>query len=217
EQFARHGFTAHDYDIGGWTLLHAPPILGGPPSILVAGDDLVAVAGTLTCDGKLGKPALEALLQAAGQGEPDWNRIGGQFVALVRRGGRTFLFTDFFGAFQIFHDAGMGFFSTSLLAASRILPRVSFDPQGVYEFAFNVTPIGNDTVFAELKTLGPDRTIELTAEGARPHALAKPLPTQIESGDMPARIAAHRDRLMANVEAHVAWFGDRVNCALSGG
>jgi asparagine synthase (glutamine-hydrolysing) len=216
-QFARHGFTPREYDMGGWTLLHAPQILGGPPSVLVSGEDLVAVAGTLTCDGRMGTPALEALLQAAGQPEPDWHRIGGQFVALVRRGGRTFLFTDFFGAFQIFHDPGMRFFSTSLLAATQVLPRVSFDPQGVYEFAFNVTPIGDDTIFAELKTLGPDRSIELTVEGALPHPLAKPLPVQIETGDLPARIAVHRDRLMANVEAHVGWFGDQVNCALSGG
>ena len=46
-------------------------------------------------------------------------------------------------------------FSTSLLAAAAALPRLSFDAQGVYEFAFNVVPVGDDTVFAELKTLGP--------------------------------------------------------------
>src|SRR5690606_32079936 len=133
DQFARHGFAGmRQVDAGGWTLLHAPPICGGPETLLIAGDDLVAVAGTLSCDGLTGRPALEALLQAAAGTEPDWSRISGQFVALVRTRGRTVLFTDYFGAFQIFHDAGMRFFSTSLLAATQALPRVSFDPQGVY-------------------------------------------------------------------------------------
>src|ERR1051325_907392 len=210
-QFARHGFAAcNEHVLPGWRLLHAPYIQGGPETLLVSGDDLVAVAGTLTCDGKIGRPALEGLLAMA---EPDWGRLGGQFVALVRRQGRTLLFTDYFAAFQLFHDSDMRLFSTSLLAAANALPRLSFDAQGVYEFAFNVMPVGDDTVFAELKTLGPDRIVELGAEGALNRAVAKPLP------DAPAepRLGAHRDRLMAVVEAHVRHFGDRVRCPLSGG
>src|SRR3712207_8563418 len=35
---------------------------------------------------------------------PDWSRLAGQFVALVKRGRRTFLFTDYFASFQLFHD-----------------------------------------------------------------------------------------------------------------
>ncbi|HYI64036.1 MAG TPA: hypothetical protein VEW71_04040 [Allosphingosinicella sp.] len=215
-QFALHGFSGcSEHELGGWRLLHAPYILGGPETLLVEGDDLVAVAGTLTCDGKMGRPALEALL-AMNPAELDWTRLGGQFVALVRRGGRSFLLTDYFAAFQLFHDAGMRFFSTSLLAAANAMERLSFDAQGVYEFAFNVVPVGNDTVFAELKTLGPDRMVELEPDGVALHSLRKPLP---EPQEMPleARIAAHRDRLMAVVGDHVREFGDGLYCPLSGG
>jgi asparagine synthase (glutamine-hydrolysing) len=213
-QFALHGFSGcSEHRIGGWILLHAPYILGGPQSLLVEGDDLVAVAGTLTCDGKMGEPALRALLTMA---EPDWSRLGGQFVALVRRAGRNLLFTDYFAAFQLFHDHDMRFFSTSLLAAASALPRLSFDAQGVYEFAFNVVPVGDDTVFAELKMLGPDKLAELRPDGVALHAVAKPLP---EAREMPleARIEAHRDRLMAVVGDHVGQFGDTLYCPLSGG
>ncbi len=86
----------------------------------------------------MGRPALEALLRDATLPEPDWSRLGGQFVALVQRGGRSFLLTDYFAVFQLFHDREMPLFSTSLLSAAAALPRLSFDPQGVYEFAFNV-------------------------------------------------------------------------------
>jgi asparagine synthase (glutamine-hydrolysing) len=202
-----------EHDLPGWRLLHAPHRQGGPESLLVEGDDLVAVAGTLTCDGLMGRPALQALRDMASLPEPDWSRLGGHFAAFVRRGGRNFLFTDYFGAFPLYHDAEMRLFSTSLLAAAGALPRLSFDPQGVYEFAFNVVPVGDDTVFAELKMLGPDRVAE---PGAGFHALAKPLP-DVAQIPLEERIAAHRDRLMAVVSDHIRQFGDNVFCALSGG
>ena len=217
-QFARHGFsTCTEHVLPGWHLLHAPYIIGGPETLLAEGDDLVAVAGTLTCDGKMGVEALRALLGMADLPKPDWRRLGGQFVALVRRAGRTFLFTDWFAAFQLFHDDGRRLFSTSLLAAAQTLPRLSIDAQGVYEFAFNVVPTGNDTVFAELKTLGPDQLIELTESGAVDHPLAKPLPEAAADLPLAERIERQRAALAAIVRPHVALFGDRIFCPLSGG
>src|SRR5689334_7363869 len=87
-QFARHGFTgctAHDGP--GWRLLHPPWIIGAPETLLVEGDDLVAVAATLTRDGQMGRAALRALLGMVDLPRPDWSRLGGHFVALVRRAG----------------------------------------------------------------------------------------------------------------------------------
>jgi len=212
--FASCGFAApSERSLSGWQLLHVPYISGGPETFISEGEDFVAVAGTLTCDGQMGRPALAALLAMEA---PDWSRLGGQFVALVHRAGRARIFTDYFGAFQLFHDAGMELFSTSLLAAIAALPRLSFDPQGVYEFAFNVVPIGDDTIFAELKTLGPDRLLALDTHGADARELAKPLPTA-ERMPLDARIAAHRERLMGVISDHVRRFGDNVRCPLSGG
>jgi len=217
-QFALHGFpTCAEKALPGWRLLHAPHIIGGPESLFEQGDDLVAVAGTLTFDGLIGRPALEALLAAAAPPELDWSRLGGQFAAIVRKAGRTFLLTDYFAAFQIFHDSGMRLFSTSLLAAAKAQPRLSFDPQGLYEFAFNVFPIGNDTVFSELKTLGPDTIVELGPDGAATHRVVRPLPDRAEDMPIEERIARHRDRLARVVGDHVRHFGDRSFCPLSGG
>ena len=216
-QYELHGFArGTELKMPGWRLLHFPYISGGPETLLVDGEDFVAVAGTLTCDGRMGRPALEALLAMEALETPDWSRLGGQFVALVHRAGRTLLVTDYFAAFQLFHDFGMRFFSTSLLAAANALPRLAFDPQGVYEFAFNVVPIGNDTIFAELKTLGPGRVLALSEDGIRAHVAPRPLPA-VEAMPLEARVAAHRDRLLSVASDHVKAFRDNVRCALSGG
>lgn len=217
-QFARHGFSGlAERSLPGWRLLHAPHILGGPESLFEEGDDLVAVAGTLTWDDLMGRPALEALLHTASLPEPDWSRLGGQFAALVRRGGRTFLLTDHFAMFQLFHDREMTVFSTSLLSALEALPSVSFNAQGVFELAFNVAPIGDDTVFNELKTLGPDRIVELVPDGVRIHATAKLLPDRPTALPIEERLERHKARLAAAVRPHVRHFGDHVYCPLSGG
>lgn len=200
----------------GWTLLHAGHIIAGPPSLLQRGDDLVAVAGTLVADGKMGEAALVALL-AMDPLALDWNRLGGQFVALVRRKGRTFLFGDYFSAFQLFHDTDDRVFATTFLAAARALPRLSFDAQGVYELAFNVMPVGDDTVFEQLRTLSPNSVVELTATGAVRHAVAKPLPDAPSDLPLAEMIVRHRERLRAIVEAHVDALGGNVRAPLSGG
>ena len=218
-QFALHGFrgmVARSFP--GWRLLHAPFVFGGPDGLLVEGDDFVAVAGTLTYAGMMGQAALQAMLRAIDPpASIDWSSIGGQFVALVRKNGRTFLFTDYFAAFQLFHDPDRRIFSTSLLAAAKALPSVSFNTQAVYEFALNVAPIGDDSVFAELKRLGPGQLAELGPHGVVLHDLAKPLPEATTEMPLAERIAVHRDRLMAVIGAHVAPFGDRVHSPLSGG
>jgi len=216
-QFPLHGFSGlSEVERPGWKLIQAPHIIGGPESLLVQGDDVVAIAGTLVCDGKMGRPALEALLSLDWP-KPDWSRIGGHFAAMIHKGGRTFLLTDFFAAFQLFHDTELRLFSTSLLSAANALERLSFLPQGVYEYGFNVVPIGDDTVFAELKTLGPDRLIELTRDGPVSHPLAKHLPEAATDMPLAERIVRQREALAAIVRPHVEAYGDRIFCPLSGG
>lgn len=217
DAFSAQGFTKPaEHALPGWSLLHFPYIIGGPEGVLVRGGDLAVAAGTPVVDGKFGHAALEILL-GMNPLALDWSRIGGQFVALVRRGERTFLFGDYFSAFQLFHDTGDRLFSTALLAAAQAMPRLSFDPQGVYELAFNVMPIGDDTVFAELKTLSPFSVIELTAQGVIRHPVEKPLPVAPSKLPLAEQIERHRTPLAAIVGAHVEQFGNQVRSPLSGG
>lgn len=216
--YARQGLSEPvAFRLPGWRGLHWRYAVGGPDTLLAEGDDLVAVAGTLVFDGLMGRPALAALLRAMDGPSPDWSRLGGQFVALVRCRGRAFLFTDYFAAYQLFHDDERTVFSTALLAAVATRPRVRFAAQGLYEFAFNVTALGDDTVFEGFRTLGPYALIELTPDGTVIHPLAKPLPSARLRLDAYERIERHRAALDAIVAPHVREHGDAVHCPLSGG
>jgi asparagine synthase (glutamine-hydrolysing) len=217
-QFARHGFSSFaETNMMGWKLLHAPHIIGGPESLLRRGDDFVAVAGTFLCDGKMGRPALEALLDMGRLENPDWSRLGGQFAAVVHKQRRTHLFTDYFAAFQLFHDSDSRLFSTSFLTVANLLPQLSFHTQSIYEFAFNVVPIGNDTVFSQIKLFGPDHVAELEERRVTMHQVAKPLPERFVEMPIKDRVELHREQLAAIVAPHTAQFGNNVYCPLSGG
>jgi len=217
-QFAASGLSQPTaLSLPGWQVRHWGYAKGGPDTLLIEGEDFAAIAGTMTLDGVMGREALSRLIAMLADGRIDWQRVAGQFVALVRSAGRSWLFTDFFAAFQLFRSESDMVLSTSLLAALEALPRVRFDAQGVYEFAFNVVPIGDDTVFEELKLLGPGTLLELTEGGAKAHPLAKPLPDRTDDRPPAERLAIHRNLLTQAVADHVRAFGNAIHCPLSGG
>ena len=216
-QFAKHGFgAATDFSAPDHVGFHVPFIHGGPAAFLQRGDDFVAVAGTLVFDGKLGTPALGALLDAFELPFTDWERLSGHFALLVRKGGRTALLTDYFGAFQLFHDRRFEVVSTSFLATAGSVPRLTWAKQGVYEFAFNVFPVGDDTVFEEVRRLGPDLQVELGTDVVR-HPVAKPLPSAATDLPLAERVERVAERLRREADPFVAEWGDRMQCPLSGG
>ena len=202
--------------VPGWRGWHWGYAVGGPKLLLAEGDDLAAVAGTIAMDGQTGTPALRRLIAAMDTPAPPWSRLAGHFTALVRRRGRTWLFGDRLAMHQLFCNTGGRVFSTSLLATAGALPRVSWSPQGVYEFAFNVTALGDDTVLDEVKLRAPDRLIELTPDGTRAHPLTLPPLPAPERQSLPDRIGQHRAALDTTLRATL---GDApaVHCPLSGG
>lgn len=216
-QFARHGFgSPARVRMPGWQALHFGAIAGGQETLLLREEGTVAVAGNITVDGLTGSQALERLLDMR-LPEVDWSRVDGQFVALIRQRDRMFVVTDYFAAFQVFHDTGFSVISTSLLAAIGTLPSVSFSPQGVYEYAFNVVPIGDDTIFSELRTLGAERVLELTPNGPKVHRASQRLLPQPDALPLRERVERSRLALLSAARTQVQEFGDRIHAPLSGG
>ncbi len=217
-RFVSHGFSRFTpVAVPGYRGFHVGYIHGGPDTILHAGEDLIVVAGTLTYDGLIGRPALARLLAEFTFPFTDWARLSGQFVLLVRKGGRAFVLNDFFGSFQLFHDPAHTTLSTSFLATAEAQPRLNWHAQAVYEFAFNVFPLGNDTVFTNVARLGPYAQLELTADGVTEHPVSKALPDHTSDIPIEERIQRNSDVLNAVVMPFVEAFGDAMQCPLSGG
>lgn len=211
-QFARHGFGAPaEIAAAGYRGFHVPYIHGGPDLLLRDGGDFAAVAGTLVHRGQMGRAALAGLLANGGPTFEDWPATGGHFGAAVGRGDRLHVFTGFFGAFQIFHTPEFDVVSTSFLATAAACPRLTWDAQGLYEFAFNVFPTGDDTVFEQVRRLGPDVQLELGA-APRLHPVAKPLATPDE-----VTVEGMATTLRDVVAPYAAAYGDAMQCPLSGG
>ena len=168
DQFTRHGFSALvERHVPGWTILHAPYIKGGPELVAESGDNFAIAAGTLAYDGQMGPAALKGWLTELRLPHFDRSKLAGHFGAVLHQRGRTFILGDYFACFPLYHDSELNLFSTSLLAAATALPRVTFDRQGLYEFAFQVIVLGDDTVLSEIKRLGPTQIVELKPMGRK--------------------------------------------------
>lgn len=217
-RFEAHGFTRFTPivtpDHRGF---HVGYIHGGPETFAQVGEDFAAVAGTLVYDGAIGGAALERLLAEFRFPFTDWSRLSGQFALLVRKGGRAFMLSDYLGTFQLFHDEAFDTISTSLMASVEAQPAVHWHEQGVYEFAFNVFPVGDDTVFREVRRLGPFVQLELGADQVVQCTVAKPLTNAPESMPIDERLRRNAAALTRVVRPFVDAFGDRMQVPLSGG
>jgi len=218
DQFSRHGFSGLvERRVPGWTIVHAPYIIGGPQLVTESGGDFAIAAGTLTHKGQIGPPALQGWLAESTLPHVDRSKLAGQFGAVLHRRGRTFILGDHLACFPVYHDDGLNLFSTSLLAAAAALPRVTLDRQGLYEYAFHASVLGDDTVLSEIKRLGPTQVIEVTAEGAQIHRVSNALPHEPSKASLADQLSAHSRLLHEVVGEQVRHFGDNVHCPLSGG
>jgi asparagine synthase (glutamine-hydrolysing) len=165
----------------------------------------------------MGPAALQRLLTESRLPHFDQSKLAGHFGAVLHQRGRTFIFGDYFACFPVYYDSELNVFSTSLLAAATALPRVTFDRQGLYEYALQVAVLGDDTVLSEIKRLGPTQVVELTVDGAKIHRVSKPLPHEPSKASLADQLSSHSRLLHEVVGEQVRHFGDNIHCPLSGG
>lgn len=215
-QFAAHGFGAlRRIATPTHTGLVAAHIHPGPAVTFVQhGDDFLAVAGTLLYDGEASEAALLRLLGDLTLPFNQWERVTGHFALLASKAGNLYVLNDYFGAFHIYATPEYEVVTTSFLAAAQSLPRVSFDPQGVYEFAFNATPLGESTVLREVSKLSACEQLEL-GEAVLIHAVTKGLDARFDPAC--ADVKQQANRLRDLFVAPLKIFGDNIQCPLSGG
>lgn len=217
EQFRRHGHppprtitTAH------FTGIAAGHIYPSGPTFYQAGDDFIAIAGTLFYRGEGGEAALKLLLADYEPPFKRWNDVLGHFAALVFKRGRLFAFTDWSATFHLYQSEDRSVFSTSFLSTANSLDNLTFKPQAVYEFVFTATPLGNDTVFEEITRPACTQELELGAT-VQVHETPRRLPIAETTETMEAALERIAASLRAAFATPVRHFADNIQCPLSGG
>ena len=218
EVFERQDLTAPAiHSVGGFDIYLYPPLGGGAP-ITVASQTggFAAAAGVLLYRGRGGQAALADLLADWRGGGIDEGALMGGFAAVVQAGGDTALFTDRMGNQQLYAAPSARAWSTSFLALARLCGRRHLNTQAAYEYVFQGTTYGQDTLLDEVVQLAPDTCHPLTpGRTAVPRPLRLPdRPSARPFEDLRHQVSATLDAVFDALTAEGA---PPVDTALSGG
>jgi hypothetical protein len=147
----------------GYTLSLFGKLNGLPLNLLDLEDaDFIAQTGTFYFRGQTGTPALASLFERFDGKRFPWSECRGHFAVVLRWRRRLFIATDALGAYKIYHDRERRIFSSSFVAVQEMLPRVTIDKQGCYEYAWNGASFGEKTFLNEIRMLPLGMLVELT-------------------------------------------------------
>lgn len=220
EAHRRHGFArARSAAIGDFTL-HLYRKLDGTGGLFVetGADGFACLAGQLLYRGMSGEEALRRYCADLAQDRIDRDRVIGQFAVILKDGNGLRLFTDPLGFFQVYASEANGLAASSFWALLELLPRITVDATGVYEYAWNGATFGGKTFVREIRRLPADAQITVAGE----MKLAKGTRTEISHERTPPRridsyVEEHAARLKRLSDDLAAAFGDALRISFSGG
>jgi hypothetical protein len=172
--------------------------------------DFIFVCGTCLSDRGIGAAAAAGLYD--GGDEPM-----GHYAAVFNKSGRTEIRLDRFGGYHLFYNLDVGIVSSSFYAICSVLRRLTLSHQSACEYVFNGVVSGNETLFREVALAPVQATIVVGSGGLE--VVRPPLRvTRVFNSEGRAASLNHSIELLDRYFAVATQsFGDRVNCALSGG
>jgi hypothetical protein len=171
--------------------------------------DFIFVCGTCLSERGVGVAATGSCLDGAEE------ESMGHYALVFRRNGRIQIKLDRFGGYHLFYNLASGIVSSSFFAISSVLRELT--QQSACEYVFNGVVSGNETLFSEVELAPIDGLIVIGPGGIEIRRETLRVIRKFNSEDRKVSIdhsIALLDRYFA---AAVRYFGDRVNCALSGG
>lgn len=215
-QFAKMGFPpGRTLPAGPGHLLCMPRRNESDIALAARADGaFVMVAGVLFANGVTGQAAAETLL-ARFDGSPRSleGEDFGQYAIVAGTAETVCILNDTTGLFQVFVDPARGLAASSFLALATTLTAPRLNTQAAYEYLFNGTPLGNDTLAAGVSLLPKGAALAMERGGVRIIARETPPPRAPAGAPLEACAAALAD--VARIVA--AAFPDRLVAALSGG
>ncbi len=185
--------------------------------IMMKNGDFCGTSGSFIYKGQMGKTALCAVMNDFHPEKYQPQDFNGIFTLIVKKHNRLYLLTDPMGASRVYHNDQHSFWSSSFLAAASTASGLSANKQAVYEYAFQETTYGPDTVFREVSTLDSLKNFEFTPDG--PIARDKSLKFDFCPGTASLRdLVDETVQLLRDTIRPVSKiFGNKIRTALSGG
>ncbi len=173
--------------------------------------DFSFVCGTCLTERGIGVPAAVSLYDGAEE------EAMGHFAVVCKKNDHTEIKLDRFGGYHLFYNRALGIVSSSFYAICSVLHTLTLSQQSACEYVFNGVVSGNETLFNEVALAPIGATIVVDAQGLE---ILRPT-LRVTRTFNPEQRAASLDHSIALLDRYFAAaihnFGDRVNCALSGG
>lgn len=174
-------------------------------------------SGTFVYKGEMGKKALGSLLSDFAPDRYRPEDFNGIFTVILKKDDRLYLLTDPMGGNRVYQNDGLSFWSSSFLATATASVHLSPNKQAIYEYAFQETTYGEDTVFKEVSSLDSLKYFEFLADG--PIGYDKKLTFDFQpSGASCEDLVQETVPMLRDLVRPIAdVFGDKIRTALSGG
>lgn len=179
--------------------------------------DFVFACGTLFYDGMVGKAAASAFYEDYNGSPGPRDRAMGHYTVILRKGGATEIITDSFGGYHVFCDSEMRIATSAFLAVTAALSRLTISAQSVYEYVFNGVISGNATLFDEIILSPVNGTIAVRSHKMEIVRHPFCVSQTVSQEDFETSITRSMEILDCYFSSIARNFGDRVNCALTGG
>ncbi|WP_417460665.1 hypothetical protein [Kordiimonas sp.] len=182
------------------------------------GNDFIAVTGTLFVAGQTGPEAARALHESFDAASFDWTDCTGQFVAVIGKAGKLHMVNDGLGSWKLYSDTDGSFASAGFLEASLLKDSLSFNAQGVYEYAFTGFVLGEATFVNEITAVMPHHLLAWQGGAFKP--IEKPTPikaTQRNNASFDDMLELQLTALRARFSKFATLPPDAVTSSVSGG
>jgi len=215
EQGSKNPFSAaHDGYVINFFPEHLSPIKN---VTLEENGDFCGSSGTFIYKNLMGQQACAALLHdftLEGYQPKDYSGI---FTVILRKNNRLYLLTDPLGGNRVYRNDQQNFWASSFLAAATASAKLSVNRQALYEYAFQETTYGQDTIFNEVTSLNALKIFEFTPDGPVTHDKNLNFDFQPSTAALPDLLAETAHLLRGAIRPVSAIFGDKIRTALSGG
>ncbi len=213
------GFApARRVDLGDFSLYLYRKLDGqGGLAIDLDGGGFACLAGQLLYRGTTGEEALRLYCADLAGDRVDAARLIGQFALVLKDRRGTRLVTDPMSFYQVYLDSAAGVASSSFWALLELLPKVTVDAAGVYEYAWNGATFGGKTFVREIRRLPAGARI--TFDGAL-SVNAAPTASQTAAtagSSFDDLVSEHAERVRRLFGDLTAAYGDRLRVSFSSG